>query len=119
VRFRRPGVSHFSNQEYSAMQQAYAEGARATHERRQHVPAVPPLGTTLAFDTIRSAGAYVCNWSGHLLRIPARASVPGEALRFNLVGRAPLTVTKISDDPGISLPEARTIAARLGLRTGF
>lgn len=76
-------------------------------------------GVTLPFDTIRTPGAYVCNWSGHLMRIPERSLVPGDALRVNIVGREPLTVTKISDDPGVPLVEARAIATELGIHPGF
>ena len=77
------------------------------------------VARSVPFDTINSPGAYVCNWSGHLMRIPERTLVPGETLRLNIVGSEPLTVTKISDDPGVPLPTARTLAARLGVRTGF
>lgn len=78
-----------------------------------------PTGTTLPFNAISSPGAYICNWSGHLMRIPERTVVPGEALTLNIVGREPLTVTKISDNPAVSLHEARTLAQRLGLKAGF
>lgn len=77
------------------------------------------VGAVVPFDMLRSAGAYVCNWSGNLLRIPPRTTVPSEALGTSVVGRRPLTVTKISEDPGISLIEARRAAARLGIRVGF
>lgn len=53
------------------------------------------------------------------MRIPERTVVPGEALTLNIVGREPLTVTKISDNPAVSLHEARTLAQRLGLKAGF
>ena len=26
-------------------------------------------GVSIPFDSIRSPGAYVCNWNGHLLRV--------------------------------------------------
>ena len=26
-------------------------------------------GTTIPFDVLRTPGAYICNWSGHLLRV--------------------------------------------------
>ena len=34
------------------------------------------LGVSIPFDSIRSPGAYVCNWNGHLLRVPEIALVP-------------------------------------------
>lgn len=79
----------------------------------------PQTGVTVPFDTISSPGAYICNWSGHLLRIPARTIPPGQSLRLNIIGTAPLTVTKISDDPDVPLTEARTLASGLGARPGF
>jgi hypothetical protein len=77
------------------------------------------MGATVPFDTIDSPGAYVCNWSGHLMRIPEHTLDPGDTLRLNIVGCEPLTVTKISDDPGVTLSKARTLAMAMGLRTGF
>lgn len=76
-------------------------------------------GATIPFDTIRAAGAYICNWSGHLLRVPTAAVLPGAALGLNIVGHEPLTVTKISDDPRVPLAHARQLAARYGVRTVF
>ncbi|MCK4340809.1 MAG: hypothetical protein KAY37_03705 [Phycisphaerae bacterium] len=95
------------------MQEGIAVGSRRPAEMRLHT------GATVPFDTICSPGAYVCNWSGHLLRIPERTVVPGEAPRMNIIGPEPLTVTKISDNPGVSLAEARTLAASMGVSTGF
>lgn len=76
-------------------------------------------GATIPFNAIDSPGAYLCNWSGHLLRIPERTVVPGDALAVNIVGREPLTVTKISADPAIALERARAAATELGLAPGF
>ena len=75
--------------------------------------------STLPFDMINTPGAYICNWSGQLLRIPERTIVPGEALKLNIVGQEPLLVTKISNNPGVSLTEARSLAADMGVPTGF
>jgi hypothetical protein len=55
-----------------------------------------------------------------LLRIPKRASIPADALVASLIGREqPLTVTKISDNPGVSLADARRLARAMGLAVGF
>ncbi len=78
-----------------------------------------PPGARLPFDTISSPGAYVCDWSGHLLRMPERALSSSLAPELNIVGREPLTVTKISDDPEVPLTRARTLAVGLGLAIGF
>jgi hypothetical protein len=74
-------------------------------------------GASIPFDSIRAPGAYVCNWNGHLLRVPPRALMPDSVI--NLVGPEPLYVTKISDDPAVPLSEARQAAARLSLATAF
>ncbi len=79
----------------------------------------PRAGAAVPFDAITSAGAYVCNWSGHLLRVPEHSLLPGGPLALNMVGGAPLTVTKISDDPDLSLSEARSLAASYGVNVGF
>lgn len=80
---------------------------------------VPRLGVTVPFDAIASPGSYVCNWSGHLLRVHPDSLVPGGPLAMNIVGGQPLTVTKISENPELPLAEARTVASGLGLNVGF
>lgn len=79
----------------------------------------PRAGVAVPFDAITSAGAYVCNWSGHLLRVPQHSLLPGGPLALNLVGGEPLTVTKISDDPDLPLSEARGLAGSYGVSVGF
>ena len=79
----------------------------------------PRTGTTVPLDTVASPGAYVCNWSGHLLRVPVGGLTSGGALALNIVGGQPLTVTKISEDPDLPLAEARGLAWSLGLSVGF
>jgi hypothetical protein len=81
--------------------------------------ACPVPGATVPFGSVSSPGAYICNWNGHLLRIPERTIVPSDALRLETAGREPLMVTKISDDPGVPLVEARALALQLGLLAGF
>ena len=74
-------------------------------------------GVSIPFDSIRSPGAYVCNWNGHLLRVPETALVPDGVI--NIIGSEPLFVTKISDDPAVPLTKARRAAAELRLATSF
>ncbi len=92
------------------------EGTVASQYRPR---ARPQTGATVPFDTISSPGAYVCNWSGHLLRVPGPSIPPGQSLKLNIVGTSPLTVTKISDDPDVPLSEARTLATGVGASPGF
>jgi hypothetical protein len=79
----------------------------------------PCAGAEIPFDAITAAGAYVCNWSGHLLRVPTDSLLPEGSLALNMVGGEPLTVTKISDDPDVPLPAARGLAQSYGVSTGF
>ena len=79
----------------------------------------PRAGAAVPFDTITSSGAYVCNWSGHLLRVPMHSLVPGGPLGLNIVGGEPLTVTKISDNPDVPLIAARDLAQSFGLDVAF
>ncbi len=75
--------------------------------------------TSLAWNQICSAGTYVCNWSGHLLRVPPESVSPDGTPGFNIVGADPLFVTKISDDHELNLQIARQSASELNLSIGF
>ncbi len=79
----------------------------------------PGVGTTFGFDQIESPGAYVCNWSGHLLRIPEDGVKAGRSPIIGLVATEPPTVTRISPDPFISLTKARMVASNLDLPVRF
>ena len=79
----------------------------------------PRAGAAVPFDAINAAGAYVCNWSGHLLRVPEHSLRPRGTLALNMIGGEPLTVTKISDDPDVLLSAARGLARSLGVSVGF
>ena len=76
-------------------------------------------GTVTPFDAISEPGAYICNWSGHLLRVPEDGVAPGRSPVVNLVGRDPLTVTKISSNPFITLTKAKLIASNFDLNVNF
>ncbi len=71
------------------------------------------IGTCVAFDQINEPGAYVCNWSGHLIRLPDDAVMPGRSPVLEIKAREQLYVTKISDDPFVALTKARMIAGDL------
>jgi hypothetical protein len=79
----------------------------------------PRAGAAVPFDAITAAGAYVCNWSGHLLRVSQCGLLPSGPLAVNIVGGEPLTVTKICDNPDVALSEARGLAQSYGLSVGF
>jgi hypothetical protein len=78
----------------------------------------PRPGVIMPLDTVRSPGAYVCDWDGNLLRL-SRDGVQDSRSRMNFVGLAPLTVTMISADPHVPLETARGLAKELGARVSF
>ncbi len=79
------------------------------------------VGMSFTIDAIPTPGAYLCDWSGHLLRLPHEAfSQRGNSgATWNIVGGSPLTVTKLSDDPYIPLQNAKQIAGKLNRETTF
>jgi len=76
-------------------------------------------GITVPFDSINEPGCYICNWSGHLLRVPDDGIAPGRSPRMNLVGCDPLYVTKISDNPFIPVTKARILSANYDVCCNF
>lgn len=78
-----------------------------------------PVGTTIPFEAINDPGAYICNWSGHLLRVPEDGVIPGRSPAVNMVGPQPLTVTKISDNPFITVTKAKLLASNYDLAVNF
>ena len=77
------------------------------------------VGTTVVFDKINEPGAYLCNWSGHLLRVPDDAVQIGRSPVLEIRGREQLFVTKISDDPFVPLTKARMVAGDLDHAVNF
>jgi hypothetical protein len=78
-----------------------------------------PYGSTVPFDKINEPGCYVCNWSGHLLRVPDDGIAPGRSPLINVIGSEPLFVTKISDNPFVPLTKARMVACNLDIAVNF
>jgi hypothetical protein len=77
------------------------------------------VGISLPLDGLKEPGTYVCNWSGHLLRVP---EADRGIARFSATGArhaAVWTVTRISADPRISRHQAKSLAEKLGLTTSF
>ena len=84
-----------------------------------HTDTCTGFGTTIPFSSINEPGCYICNWSGHLLRIPEDGVAPGRSPLINLIGTNPLFVTKLSDNPFITVTKARTIASNLDCAVNF
>lgn len=87
-----------------------------THEDWQHTYGP---GTKVQFDGINDPGCYICDWSGHLMRVPPDGVAPGRSPLLNMVARDPLWVTKISDDPYIPVSKARLLAANYDFPVNF
>ena len=91
----------------------------ATTTTPRTVRATEGAGNICVFDQINEPGTYVCNWSGHLLRLPEDAVKAGRSPLLEFVGKEQLYVTKISDDPFIPLTKARMIASDLDQPVNF
>lgn len=76
-------------------------------------------GQTIPFETINEPGCYICNWSGHLLRVPDDGVAPGRSPLVNIIGNEPLFVTKLSTDPYIPVTKARLLASNLDVWVNF
>jgi hypothetical protein len=65
---------------------------------------------TCRFDAITRPGLYLEHRTGALLRIPWSALTTSSGMGIQVV--ANWNVTRLSDDPYLSVPEARRIARR-------
>lgn len=79
----------------------------------------PGFGTQIPFEAIHDPGCYVCNWNGHLVRVPEDGVKPGRSPLISLTGNTPLFVTKISGNPYIPLSKARMLAADCDVAVNF
>lgn len=77
------------------------------------------VGAQFPFSNLDEPGTYVSNWSGHLVRIPQESLKPGHSPVLEIIGKEPMIVTKLSDDPFITINKARMIAADLDLMVNF
>lgn len=74
---------------------------------------------TCEFSQINEPGLYVENHTGALVRVPDDGVRPNRSPALSIVGKAPWIVTKISDDPFLSITKARMVAADLDLAVNF
>jgi hypothetical protein len=77
------------------------------------------VGATMPFESIQEPGSYICNWTGHLLRVPEDGVAPGRSPLLNIIGTEPLVVTKISENPYLTLTKAKMIAANIDVNVNF
>ena len=83
----------------------------ATKHANTNCDAGSECGQTMPFANISEPGCYVCNWSGHLMRIPDDAVRQGRSPLIEIIGPETMIVTKLSDDPFIPLTKARMLVA--------
>ena len=77
------------------------------------------FGEQVPFANLKEPGAYLSNWSGHLIRVPEDALKQGRSPAIEIRAREPMLVTKLSDDPFVTISKARMIAADLDLHVSF
>ena len=77
------------------------------------------LGTQFPFAKLNEPGTYLCNWSGHLIRVPQDAVRQGRSPVIEILGAEPLYVTKLSDDAFVPVTKARMLAANLDHAVNF
>ena len=92
--------------------------SQTTQTSQKNYPASFPT-TTIPWDNICEPGTYVCNWSGHLLRVPEDGVTPGRSPLVSIVGQEALYVTKICDDPFVPLTKARLLASNFDIMVNF
>jgi hypothetical protein len=73
----------------------------------------------LPFGDLNEPGTYLSNWSGHLIRVPGDGVVMGRSPVIEIIGKDPMFVTKLSDNPYIAVSKARMLAADLDLPVNF
>ena len=73
----------------------------------------------LIFGNLSEAGTYLWNETGHLFRVPEDAVKVGRSPVIEILGKEPVVVTKLSDDPFLTINKARMIAANLDLGINF
>lgn len=75
--------------------------------------------TTLSYDGINEPGAYICRWSGHLLRVPEDSISTERSPRMSVIGADTLLVTKIDSNPFVTVSKARLLAANQDVSVNF
>ena len=75
--------------------------------------------TQIPFKDINEPGCYICNWTGHLLRVPWDGVKPGRSPLINMIGTETLFVTKICNDPYVPVTKARMLAAECDCAVNF
>ena len=86
---------------------------------RENEQTATGAGMQIPFEAINEPGCFICNWSGHLLRIPDDAVKPNRSPVVSMKGLETLFVTKISNDPYVPVTKARLLAADCDVTVNF
>lgn len=76
-------------------------------------------GTTYNVNEIPTAGCYVCNWNGSLLRVGTGCFSSSGNAAFSFACSDDLTVTYLGDDPTASLETCRNQANSASVYSNF
>ena len=79
----------------------------------------PNVGAQYNFSALNEPGAYVINWSGHLLRVPDEGLKAGHSPVIEILGAEPMFVTKLSENAYLPISKARMVAANLDIQVNF
>ena len=93
--------------------------AQSTSQTRGIEQTSKGCGAQVPFESINEQGCYVCNWDGHMIRVPEDAIKPGRSPMMSITGTEPLFVTKISCDPFLTISKARMLAADFDVAVNF
>ena len=93
--------------------------AQSTSQTRGVEHADKGCGAQVPFESINEPGCYVCNWTGHLMRVPEDAIKPGRSPLMSITGTEPLFVTKISCEPFLAISKAKMLAADYDVVVNF
>ena len=93
--------------------------AQMTRTQNQKYAEGKSLGQVVPFESISEPGAYICNWSGHLIRIPEDAVAAGRSPLISMCGPDQLFVTKVSENPFVALTKARLLASNFDVAVNF
>jgi hypothetical protein len=82
-------------------------------------PEAEGLGVSLPLAALHEPGTYICDWSGHLLRVCETDCGGSRFASTRDANSRRWTATRISADPHLSRFAARALAIRLGLSVNF
>jgi hypothetical protein len=77
------------------------------------------IGTQVAFNCINQPGAYVCNATGHMVRVNDNFDTNAMNAWCNWHGNQPFWFTCVSTNPNATIEECRSNAGNAGIAWSF